>query len=104
MKVVIFRSTTEGRIECEGELFECYGLQFCFTPFEGLMNAIELSTGFRSDAVPVETGCYKRLERKIRSRTKEAYDKVILNAKKILETEGSPFPINHRIINIYPNN
>ena len=104
MEVVIFRSTTIGNIECEGDLFECYGLQFCFTPFDGLMNAIELSTGFRTDSVPIEIGCYKKLEEKIRNRTKDAYEKALLDAKKILEEVNCPFPVNRRIINIIKNN
>lgn len=103
MEVVIFRSTTIGNIECEGDLFECYGLQFCFTPFDGLMNAIELSTGFRTDSVPIEIGCYKKLEEKIRNRTKDTYEKALLDARRILEEKGETFPINRRIMNIYPN-
>lgn len=72
-------------------IVECYGLQFCFTLFDGVMNAIELSTGFCSDFVPIKSGSYKELEEKISSRTKDTYDKALLMAKKILKKKGRLF-------------
>lgn len=98
MKIIIFRSIVIGNVECEGELFECHGLQFCLTVFDGLMNAIELSTGFRSDSVPIGNGCYKIIKERISNRKKESYEVGLNRAKNLLEMKCISFPVNRPVI------
>lgn len=100
MNVKIFRSTIYGNIECEGELFECHGLQFCLTCFDGMLNAIELSTGFRSDSVSVGDNCYEIIKERIKNRRRKSYETALKEAKKILSGNYIPFPVNRRVINI----
>lgn len=98
MNILIFRSTVTDGIECEGELFECHGLQFCLTVFDGLLNAIELSTDFRSDSVPIGVGSYKMIKERISNRKKESYEISLNRAKNLLEMKCIPFPVNRPVI------
>ena len=98
MNIIIFRNTVTGNVECEGELFECLGLQFCLTVFDGLLNAIELSTGFRSDSVAIGNECYERIKKRISNRKKKSYEVGLNSTKSLLEVKCIPFPVNRPII------
>ena len=98
MNIIIFRNTVTGNVECEGELFECHGLQFCLTVFDGLLNAIELSTGFRSDSVAIGNECYERIKKRISNRKKKSYEVGLNSTKSLLEVKCIPFPVNRPII------